>query len=130
MTELTDFTDPTPDLTDEERNLLRRAGASEELLQLCNQSIEGVIRDDGKEVDRHSVLSEVKKYLREWENLTEENAHSFEHVGGGFFSKMWEGNLYAAYGHADYNNQALMFEQFGVRKINDDRPNHRAPLTV
>jgi len=130
MTELTDFTDPTPDLTEQERSLLRQAGASEKLLQMCNAEINGVIRDDGKAVNRHSVLQEVKKYLREWENLTEETVNEFDHYGGHFFTALWNGNLYDAYRRADYNNQALLLDAFGVRRINDDRDSHQTPLTV
>ena len=120
MTELTDFTDPTPDLTDDEKDLLREAGADEKLIELCDTQVNGI--------ERNSSLQEVKKYLREWENLNEDTADGFTHLGGGFFTKMWNGNLWKAYGHADQNNKELMKEAFGLRRINNERPAHRSKI--
>lgn len=128
MTELTNFTDPTTDLTDREKTLLRTAGASEELITMCDTKIDSLERQDGKPVDRHSVLQEVKKYLREWEDLDEDSAADYRHVGGGFFSKIWDGELYAAYNHADYNNRAIMTEAFTTWEINNDRSTHQSPI--
>jgi len=130
MTELTDYTDPTPDLTSKERSLLRRAGASEVLIQMCSVHLDGIEKRGGKQVTRNSVLQEVKKYTREWEDLNEDTADDFSHLGGGFFSAMWDGDLFAAYSQADSNNKAIMMERFGVRKINNHRPAHRNPITV
>ncbi|AAL54942.1 hypothetical protein HfxHF1_145 [Halophage HF1] len=132
MTELTDFNDPTPDLTDQERTLLRWAGADERLIEVCQLDITSMEnkRGDGKDVTRNSALVEVKKYLREWESLTEDNAKDFDHYGGHFFSALWDGDLYEAYSRADYNNKAIMLEVFGVRRINSVRPAHAAEVTV
>lgn len=130
MSELTDFTDPTPDVTSDERSLLRQAGASEKLHLMCQAQLEEIERADGKTPTRNSVLKEVKKYLREWENLDEESADDFSHLGGSFFSAIWDGDLYRAYSRADYNNQAIMVNVFGVREINNDRPMHADPITV
>lgn len=130
MTELTDFTDTTPDLTDREKTLLRTAGASEELIEMCETEVDGLERADGKPVNRHSVLQEVKKYTRKWEDLDEDSAGNYTHLGGGFFSKMWDGELYAAYNHADYNNKAIMAEAFDARQINNGRKMHQTPVSV
>lgn len=121
MTELTDFTDPTPDLTSDEKNLLRTAGASEHLITLCDAEVE---------VERHSVLEETKKYLREWENLTSETAEDFNHVGGHFYSAMWSGDLYNAYRRADGTNRPLLLEVFGAHHINQYKPTHATKVEV
>ncbi|QIR31262.1 hypothetical protein M1M18_gp038 [Halorubrum virus Serpecor1] len=132
MTELTNFTDPTPDLTDHERRLLRWVGADERLIEVCSFDVTSMERKrgDGKAVTRNSALVEVKKYTREWESLTEENAEDFDHYGGHFFSALWDGDLYEAYTRADYNNKAIMLEVFDVRRINSTRPAHAAEVTV
>ncbi|AGM10845.1 hypothetical protein M192_gp034 [Halorubrum tailed phage 8] len=132
MTELTDFTDPTPDLTDHERRLLRWAGADERLIEVCSFDVTSMesTRDDGKAVTRNSALVEVKKYLREWESLTEEKAEDFTHYGGDFFSALWDGDLYRAWGRADYNNRAILLEVFGEYRINATRPEHAPEVTI
>lgn len=124
MTELTDFTDPTPDLTDEEISLIRRAGGSEHLIRVCNCRLDELQQNGGTSVTSNSALKEVKKYLREWENLTEEKVDDFNHLGGSYFTELWNGNLYAAYSRADSNNSQILLETFSVVEINQDRPNH------
>lgn len=121
MNELTNFTDTTPDLTCIEKNLLRLAGASEELIQLC---------DTETDLDRHSALQETKKYLREWETLTGETTDEFTHLGGSFYSELWDGNLYKAFTMADNNNSEIMLNAFSVREINRDRPSHADEVSV
>lgn len=132
MEDLTKFSDPTPDLTDQERTLLRWAGADERLIEVCQFDISSMEneRGDGKAVSRNSALTEVKKYLREWEALDEDNAEDFDHYGGHFFSALWDGDLYEAYSRADYNNQAILMEVFGVRRINSTRPAHAPEVTA
>ena len=131
MTELTKFTDPEPDLTDKEKDLLRDAGASDALMEVCEYNIEDCPRrQDGKTVQSNSALREVKKYLREWESLTEEKLSEFSHLGGHFFSALWDGDLYSAYSRADYNNQTIMTEVFSQRRINRDKPTHAAEVEV
>ncbi|UBF20300.1 hypothetical protein M1M41_gp031 [Halorubrum sodomense tailed virus 4] len=136
MTELTDFTDPTPDLTDHERRLLRWAGADERLIEVCEFNIENMERgrDDGKAVTRNSALVEVKKYVRGTDYvdpaLTEENAEEFTPYGGHFFTALWDGHLYQAWSRADYNNQAVLLEVFGEYRINATRPEHAPEVRV
>jgi len=121
-----------PNLTDHERRLLRWAGADERLIEVCEFDISSMERqrDDGKAVTRNSALVEVKKYLREWENLNEDNAEDFDHYGGHFFGALWDGDLYEAYSRADYNNQAIMREVFGLYRINATRPEHAPKVTA
>jgi hypothetical protein len=121
MTELTEFTDTTPDLTDEEKRLLKRAGASDALIEVCDADVD---------VERHSALQETKKYLREWESLTDENAEEFSPLGGHFYQALWDGDIYAAYSRADGTNRPIILEVFGVRKINRNRPRHASKVTV
>jgi hypothetical protein len=136
MTELTDFNDPTPDLTDHERRLLRWAGADERLIEVCEFDIASMERDrdDGKAVYRNSVLEEVKKYLRGTDHvppsLTEEKVEEFTPYGGHFFTEMWEGDLYRAFSRADYNNQAILLEVFGLYRINATRPEGYPEVTA
>lgn len=121
MSELTHFTDTTADLTDHEKELLRTAGCSEALIELC---------DTETDLERHSALQETKKYLREWENLTEEKANEFRHLGGSFYTHLWDGNLYKAFTMADNNNSEIMLKAFSIREINRDRPSHADEVRV
>jgi len=125
-----------PNLTDHERRLLRWAGADERLIEVCEFDISSMEqeRDDGKDVYRNSVLEEVKKYVRGTDHvpssLTEEKAEDFRPYGGHFFTALWEGDLYRAYARADYNNQAIMREVFGLYRINATRPEHAPKVTA
>lgn len=122
---LTEVGSNVPDLTEDELDLLRRAGASDATIRMCKQSIEGVVRPDGKEVDRHSVLQECKKYVRGTGSMdpfiTEENAEEFSEYGGSLFSHIWSGDLHDAYGRADPNNVALMEAVFSPVEVNRTR---------
>ena len=128
MEDLTKFNDPTPDLTDQEKTILRRAGADELLIEVCEFDISSMEneRGDGKDVYRNSAMEEAKKYVRGTDyvdaTLTEENAEKFTPYGGHFFTALWDGHLYEAYSRADYNNQAVLKELFGIRRINAARP--------
>jgi hypothetical protein len=132
MSELTEFTDPTPDLTDEELAMLREAGASEELIEVCGLDIEenDLVRQDGKTVQRNSVLVEVKKYLREWGAETSVELADHANLGGHFFQQLWEGDLFRAYSRADYNNKAILGEVFSEREINREKPSHLSRAEV
>lgn len=134
MTQLTDYDDPKPDITKEERSLLRKAKASEELIQLCQVNIEEMQHIEGAIPTRHSVLQETKKYLRGTSvigpQLTEENAREFVPYGGHFYTAMWDGDLFRAYSRADPNNKAIMEEQFTVQQINREKPQNATPVRV
>jgi hypothetical protein len=113
-------------LTEDEFDLLRANGASDATIRMCRQSVEGLFRDDDLPVDRHSVRQECIKYVRGRNEdhdapLTQETVDSFSQYGGGFFSKIWDGDLHGAYAHADPNNVALMEEVFNVGEINRTR---------
>lgn len=126
----------TVELTSEEKNLLKKAGASPEFIQMVSFNITTMDRkrSDGKPVYRHSTLEEAAKYVRGTNHtspsLTEENARSFDPYGGDFFQKMWDGQLFDAYRRADPNNAAIMLELFGTKRINEHKPPRFRPVTA
>lgn len=136
MTDLTDYDDPTPDLTRTERDLLRLAGASEELILMCTVFLPDVPprRGQGRKPARNSVMEETKKYLRGTDfvsaPLTEDSTDEFEPYGGHFYQAMWDGDLYRAFSRADRNNSAIMLHVFSVYEINQDKPQNASPVVV
>lgn len=101
---------------DELISLLRAEGASDEFLVLLETDPE----EAG--VERNSCRSEINKWIRWNDGEISEDALERPGFGGGFFEKMWRGDLYAAYNHADMNNKALLKLAFGISRINSDRP--------
>jgi hypothetical protein len=115
-------------LTEDEKDLLRRAGASNALLRLIDESTDGLVRYDGKSIVRHSARQECKKYVRDTHSpawIDEDSPESFTHMGGGFFSAMWDGDLYGAYCRADPNNKVLLQEVFTSYEVNRTKPPSR-----
>lgn len=126
MSNLTKYTNAKPDLTSEEKELLRKAGASEELIEVCEFDCTKAEHQDGSIVTKNSVLREVKKYLRGTDvvppDLTHKAAEDFKPYGGHLFQHVWDGELYYAYNRADHNNKPIMLEVFGLGRINRGRP--------
>lgn len=129
----------TPDLTDAEKRLLTKAGASSYVLKICQHNVRELDKErrDGKPVNKNSTLASMKYYLRGGPKndplLTEENADEFEPLAEGFMEHLWRGDhgdLYMAYENADPNNKVLMKEVFGLRQINNDRPNGLGEVTA
>lgn len=81
---------------------LRAAGASDVAITLADTHVEGV---------RHSVLEELKKWA-DGGAPTVESVEEAARLGGGFFQKVWEGDIVDAFLHADSNNQRLFREAF------------------
>ena len=99
------------DLTDEHHNFLKAAGASDELLELI------AFPPETAGVSRHSTREEVEKYV-EWGELDlDRDPAEFRPIGGHFFSKMWNGDLFGAWLRADGSNKRLMAECFGAADI-------------
>ena len=99
------------DLTNEHHDFLKTAGASDELLKLIAFSPETA------GVPRHSTREEVEKYV-EWGDLDlDRDPAEFRPIGGHFFEKMWNGDLFGAWLRADLNNKSLMAECFGEADI-------------
>lgn len=111
------------DVSRELINTLRAVGASDAFITVIQTSPE----EAGAE--RNSCRAEVLKWVR-WNDgeVTEEAMKP--HYGGGFFKKVWDGEIGEAYGHADSNNQAILIEAFGVNYINRNRPSHLSEVTA
>lgn len=66
---------------------------------------------------RHSILEEYAKWH---DGDMEEAVETAQRLGGGFFQKVWDGELAEAFLHADGNNKQIMREAFDkVRIIRD-----------
>lgn len=105
-------------------NVLRSAGASAAFI--------AVVKTDPEEAgaERNSCRAEVLKWIRWNDGEVSEDSLEDPSFGGGFFEKVWNGEIGAAYGHADTNNQAILIEAFGVNRINRDRPAHLSEVTA
>jgi len=58
---------------------------------------------------RHSVVEELWKWD---EGDIEEAVETAQRLGGGFFQKVWEGDVLEAFKHADHNNQRIIAEAY------------------
>lgn len=86
---------------------LRAAGASEVAITLARTHIEGV---------RHSVLEELRKWADDGAP-TVDSVEKAARLGGGFFQKVWDGDIVDAFLHADSNNQRLFREAFAREEL-------------
>lgn len=104
-------------------NTLRAVGASDAFITVIQTSA------DEAGAKRNSCRAEVLKWL-DWNDgeVTEEAMKP--HYGGGFFKKVWDGEIGEAYGHADSNNQAILIEAFGANYINRALPAHAPKVTA
>lgn len=107
------------ELTADHIAFFREAGASEILLTLITTDPE----DAG--VNRNSVRQEAKRYV--FYGDLDGDPEEFIYNGGVFFAKMWDGDLYGAYRHADMNNAVLLDSVFGEGRINSARPDSDSP---
>ena len=111
-TQSTDTDAPSRELT----NLLRLNGASDAFINV-------ILTDpEDANVSRNSCREEVLKWVRWNDGEITEDALEAPSFGGGFFEKVWHGEIGAAYGHADSNNQAILIEAFGINYLNSVRP--------
>lgn len=88
---------------------IRDAGASEAILDLIKFPAESI------GINRNSARQEVRKYVF-WDDL-DGNPDEFDHLGGHFFTAMWDGDLFEAWVRADLNNKVLMMEVFDEERI-------------
>lgn len=111
----------TYDWADENRGellgALRAAGASEVAITLARTQVPGL---------RHSVLEELQK----WSDGTPtvESVEKAARLGGGFFQKVWEGDLVGAFLHADSNNQQLFHEAFALEELEAEATEYETRL--
>lgn len=97
------------ELTAENRVFLSKAGASDVFMDLLTFSEAEV------GVNRHSIKEKIQSHA--FFDRLGGDPETFAHSGGGFFRKMWEGDLFMAYCHADLNNKPLMRACFGKERI-------------
>jgi hypothetical protein len=102
----------SPEITNEHIRFLSKAGASDELIDLLQ------FPKEAAGVKRHSAREEIKSYIRYGE--FEKDPEQFGHIGGHFFSAMWDGDLFAAWLRADLNNKSLLLECFGTDELIQD----------
>lgn len=99
------------ELTNDHYNFVRNAGASEMLIQLAQFSPQQA------GVTRNSIREQIRQHVF-WGDISEDNdPEQFSHLGGGFFTQIWEGKLYEAYCRADLNNQAILVTIYGTDRI-------------
>lgn len=99
------------ELTTDHYQFLREAGASDQIIALIQFT-------DEQTGIRNSAREEVRKYAY-WGDL-DGSPDDFNHIGGHFFSAMWDGDLFEAWLRADMNNRRLMMELFGESRIIGD----------
>lgn len=95
------------ELTNEHTRFLSKAGASDSFIDLLTfpKEVTGI--------NRHSVRDEVRKYVY-WGDLDpDKDPAEIVPCGGHFFTALWNGDLFEAWGRADFNNKSLMIECFG-----------------
>ena len=99
------------ELTNEHIRFLSKAGASDDFIDLLT------FLPPSTTVKRHSVREEIQKYVY-WGSLNiEKDPATFSHCGGHFFTALWNGDLFEAWGRADFNNKALLIKCFGKDAI-------------
>lgn len=109
------------DLTTDHIAFFRKAGASEVFLTLIDTDPEeagGV---------HNSVRQEARRYL--FYGDLDGDPGDFTHEGGIFFTRMWDGDLYEAYRHADIASGPLLESVFGVERINSARSDDAPPVS-
>lgn len=103
-------TDPT-EWADEYRaellTVLAEAGASSELRTVANETDVNC---------RHSVCEELHKWA-DGEIPTGESVEKANRLGGGFFTTLWDGDLFDAFCQADSNNRTILAKAFSAEEI-------------
>jgi hypothetical protein len=88
---------------DELHSVLDNRGASQMMHAFVNVRVD----------HRHSVVEELHKwYDPQEERPFEEAVDTARRLGGGFFQKVWEGDVLEAFKHADSNNQKVIAEAY------------------
>lgn len=84
---------------DELHDVLTELGASQMMHAFVNVRVP----------HRHSVVEELHKW---YDGDMEEAVETAHRLGGGFFQKVWEGDVLEAFKHADGNNQRIIAEAY------------------
>lgn len=85
---------------DELHDALDAAGASQMMHAFMNVRVP----------HRHSVVEEVYKWRDDGD--IEDAIETAQRLGGGFFQKVWNGDVLEAFKHADGNNQRVIAEAY------------------
>jgi hypothetical protein len=86
---------------DELHSVLDELGASQMMHAFVNVQVP----------HRHSVVEELHKWHND-ESTLDEAVRTAKRLGGGFFQKVWEGDVLEAFKHADGNNQRIIAEAY------------------
>jgi hypothetical protein len=100
------------EITDNHVQWLREAGASPEFLSVLRFPLDQV-----DNVDRHSVQELIREHIYYGKINLDKNPEDYSHDGGGFFTQLWDGDLYHAFRRGDPNNQEILRERFGEDPI-------------
>lgn len=107
------------ELTNEHIRYMSKAGASDLFIDLLT------FPKGAADVPRHSIEQEVKKYVY-WG--LPKDPDDLVTRGGGFFQKMWDGELFEAWCHADINNKLMLLACFGEGEIIENGVRAGKPL--
>lgn len=99
-------------------NALDEAGASEMMHRLID------VRPDGI---RHSVLEELMKWS-DGDTPTVEAVEKAERLGGGFFGKVFDGDVVDVFLHADGNNQHIIAKAYTKSEVVENATEYEATL--
>ena len=86
---------------DELHNVLDDCGASQMMHAFVNVRVP----------HRHSVVGELHKWADD-DSTLDEAVRTAQRLGGGFFQKVWDGDVLEAFKHADGNNQRIIAEAY------------------
>ncbi|QLG60500.1 hypothetical protein [Halorarum salinum] len=105
------------DLTPDNIEFFREAGASEEFLTLIQVS-----PDD---VNRNPVRREARCYVSHTD--LDGDPEDFPPEGSRFLRNVWDGDLYDAYRQGDFVTATLLTTVFGKDRLNSARPRPELP---
>lgn len=93
------------------QQVLSQEGASEMMRSLVRERVP----------HRHSVVEEIHKwYDLNNEAPMREAVETAMRLGGGFFSKVWDGDYAEAYLHADPNNRRIIEQAYNKQFVSDN----------
>jgi len=96
-------------ITEDHKDFLMEAGASSYFDQFISFDPESA------GLSRHMVRDKIRREIFHGE--LDGKPEEYSHPGGGFFSAIWNGDLFLAYRRADLHNQPLMLACFGDHPI-------------
>lgn len=110
-----DYTAWAFDYRDDLRETLREAGASEYLIRFIGTVERGTRHSVLMTLFRHHGHSDADPDEAQAPNV--EDCQEAYRLGGGFMTKLWDGDLADAFLHADGNNRPMMKDTFDRQEI-------------